>query len=134
MKYVIEPAIRLRPLNRQDVQRLFDDTDNVPLPLTAGADAAGIGLRHILADGAEADLLFHLQDGCGQSLCFHRRHAQEIVSKTLGALGADARKLVELFYEAGKRRRCRRDRFVQAGNTSAVAISCAAALLRTPVK
>ena len=68
MQDVVQALVRARTLDREDVERLLDDADHFAIAQDVAADAAGVGLGHVLADVAEGDALLHLEDRFGKRL------------------------------------------------------------------
>ena len=59
---VVEPAVLVRPLERDDVDRLLDDADDRAVAPRVGADGAELLLGQVAAVAAEADALLHVGD------------------------------------------------------------------------
>src|SRR3990172_1289378 len=117
MKHMVEAAVGLGALQRQDVQRLLDHADDAALAAVVGAHTAGVYLGDVLADGTEGDALLDLEDGGGERLRLGGRHAKEVIGEALSALGADAREFVELVDQASKGGGRCGGYFVQSGVT-----------------
>jgi hypothetical protein len=67
--------------------------------------AQGIRFGGVEADGAEADLLFHLEDRLGQPDRVLARGTQQKVGQAGGRFRPDSRQLGELVDQAGDRPR-----------------------------
>ena len=112
VQHVVQPVEAARALDRQDVQRLLDDADRRAVARSVAADAAGVDLRDVLADGAEDCPLLQLDDRLRERDGVVVRDAQQVVGEPLRALRPDAGQLVELFDEprdgrgAAERRGC----------------------------
>ncbi len=101
MEDVIEAAEAARAFDGQGVQGLLHHADEGTVPLGVAAEAAGVYVRQVLADGTEDDALLGLQKGLGQGPHLGQGGPQDVVGEALGALGADAWQLVELLDEPG---------------------------------
>jgi hypothetical protein len=58
VKDVIESLVRSGPFQGDDIQRFFDDTQELSLPVFGAADGTGILFRNVETDGAEGGFLF----------------------------------------------------------------------------
>jgi len=63
---VIQSLVNPGMLQRQDILGLFHDANLGAVSLVAAADRAGVDVRHIKADGAEAGLLLDRQNSFDQ--------------------------------------------------------------------
>ena len=88
-------------LDGGDACGFLDYADKALITGRAGAVGAGIDVGDIVADGAEAQTGLEAAHGIGQRLGISVGRAQNVESETLGALGADAGQLLQLFNEPG---------------------------------
>src|ERR671930_2350332 len=72
---VVEAAVLVRALERDQVGRLLDDADDRVVAARVAADLAGLLLRQVPALAAEADALLHLLD--------RRREGERLVGRPL---------------------------------------------------
>ena len=61
-EHVVEAAVLVRPLERDQVDRLLDDADDGAVAARVEADRAELLLGQVAALAAEADALLHLLD------------------------------------------------------------------------
>ena len=93
-----------RAFDSKDVQRLFDHADDAAVACIIRTCKAGLDVRRVLADGAQLDLLFDLDNGVGEGLRLLCGRSQDVVSQPLGALRADAGQAVQLLDQASAAR------------------------------
>ena len=65
-EHVVEPSVLVRPLERDDVDRLLDDADDGAVAARVEADRADLVLGQVAALAAEADALLDLLDRRGE--------------------------------------------------------------------
>jgi len=65
-EHVVSAVELTRPLDRDYVTRVLDDTDDTGVPARVGADRAERGLGDVEASLAEANAVLDLDDGLGQ--------------------------------------------------------------------
>src|SRR5947207_1914774 len=75
---VVEAAVLVRPLDRDQVGRLLDDADDGVVAARVAADLAGLLLGQISALAAEANALLHLGDRGRQRAGLVLGHAEEV--------------------------------------------------------
>src|SRR5882724_2440048 len=95
------PAIAAGALDGGDVLGLGDDANQGDIPARVPADRAGIGLRQVATNAAEADLLFDLDDGRRQRRRVLGRGAQNMECQAGGGLLADTGQLSQLLDQPG---------------------------------
>ena len=93
---MVEPAVLVRALDRDQVGRLLDDSDDCVVAPRVAADLAGLLLGQVPALTAEADALLDLGDRGGQRAGLVLRDAQEVEREPLRCTLADAWQAREL--------------------------------------
>ena len=83
MENVIEPLERSGFLDRNQIVRLFDNTNYRTVAFRISAVHARVNIRQIVADGAEYDLLLDLQERTYKILNLRLRTAHYIKSQPL---------------------------------------------------
>jgi hypothetical protein len=96
MEHMVSTVQLARPLQRYDIEGLFDNADHV-VPLGVTANLARVALGDIEATRAKPDLAADLNDRIGQSDRFLARGTEQMEGKARGRLGADAWQLAQLF-------------------------------------
>ena len=87
---VVEAAvIRVRALERDDVDRLLDDADRGVVAACVEADRACLFLGQVPALAAEADALLHLVERGGERGCLLRRALEDVEREPLRGALAD---------------------------------------------
>src|SRR4051794_9046103 len=99
MQNVIKPPITARSLQRTEITRLFDHTNQGRVPLRVGAERAKLPLRGVAAPAARANLFLDRSQGVGQGKDLGPLRAKQMVREPFGRLGADARQLAQLVHE-----------------------------------
>src|SRR5256885_10307618 len=87
---VVEPAILVRPLDGDQVDRLLDDADDRPVATRVLADRAELVLGQVPALVTEADALLHLLYRRGERERFVFRRPEEVERQPVRRAGADA--------------------------------------------
>ena len=93
---VVEPAVLVRALDRDQVGRLLDDADDGVVAARVAADLARLLLGQVPALAAEANALLDLGDRRGERGGLVRRDAQEVEREPLRRSLADAGQAREL--------------------------------------
>ena len=88
-------------LDGGDVSGLFDDAKDGMAAMGRGAEAAGVNVGDVVAEGAEAQVGFELLDGVGERAGVLGGRPEDVEGEALRGAGAHARELAELFNEAG---------------------------------
>ena len=83
-------------LDRRNVGRLLDHTDQALVPRGARAVGTGIDIRDVVTHRAEAQLGFDIADGGCQRLRILAAGSKNVECEPLRALGPYARELLEL--------------------------------------
>jgi hypothetical protein len=99
MQHVID-AVVVGALDHGDAGGLFDHADLPLVARGAGAVDAGIDIRDVVADGAEAQLRLQLANSVGERVCVGHAGTQDVEGKALRTFGADAGKFAQLLNEA----------------------------------
>ena len=103
MEHVVD-AIEMPGLfDRGDVGWLFHHADQFLISGRIAAIDAGIDVRNVVADRAQAQLSFYVSDGGGEGFGIVLAGAQNVESQTLCALAADSGQLLEFVDEPGHR-------------------------------
>ena len=89
-EHVVEPAVLVRPLERDEVDGLLDDADQRVVAPRVDADRAELLLGEVAALAAEADALLHVLDRGGERERLVLRHAQQVEREPLRRALADA--------------------------------------------
>ena len=79
----------MRPLERDDVDRLLDDADDGAVAACVGADRAELLLGEVAALAAEADALLHLLDRARERERLLLRGREEVEREPLRGARAD---------------------------------------------
>ena len=95
MQHVVATAEGAGALDGEHVERLLDDADTGGVAAGVVAEAAGVALGQVLADGAEVDALLDVEQGLGEVVGLGLGGAQDVVGEALGRLGADAGQAME---------------------------------------
>jgi hypothetical protein len=95
-EHVVEAAVLVRPLERDEVDRLLDDADRRVVAACVGADRAQLVLGQVAALGAEADALLHVLDRLRERERLVPRPREEVEREPLRRALADAGQLREL--------------------------------------
>src|SRR5205807_624776 len=96
-KYMIEPSKLVRPLDHQDIIRLFDHANNGAIAPGIAADRARIVLRDIRADAARMYAQLQIRNGFGERGNVFSRLLEQIECEPLRGLAADCRQTREAF-------------------------------------
>jgi hypothetical protein len=86
----------MRPLEREEIDRLLDDADERAVAARVLADGAELLLGQVAALTAEPDPLLYLADCVGERERLLLRHAQEMESKPLRRPRPDPREARQL--------------------------------------
>src|SRR6185503_7529115 len=103
-EHVVEAAVLVRALDRDQVGRLLDDADDRVVAALVAADVAGLVLGQVPALVAEADALLDLFERAGEGESLLLRHAQQVERKPLRGALAHARQAGQLRDEVLDRR------------------------------
>src|SRR5579864_3887189 len=87
-------------VNRGDVGRFFDDTDQALVARGTGAVDTGIDVGNVVADRAETKISFDVADSDGEGFGVFIAGAEDVKSQALRALGSYARELFQLIDQA----------------------------------
>ena len=98
---VVDALVAAGAFDGLDAGGLFDDADKALVADRAGAVDAGIDVRDVVADGAEAKAGFQGAHGVGERGGVFVAGAQEMKGEALGALGADSGELLQFVNEPG---------------------------------
>jgi len=90
MQDVIEPAVPVSALQRENVKRLFDDTDDRSVSTWIAADLARILRGDVEAGRAEDNLFAHPADRVSELIGKLYGLAQQVESEPLGCLWTDS--------------------------------------------
>jgi hypothetical protein len=90
-EHVVAAAELVRLLDRDEGPRLLDDAEHGGVAPCVAADAALLGLGHVEAAPAEADLVLDRQDGVRETVGVCRFDGQQVEGDPLSALRPDAR-------------------------------------------
>ena len=82
-EHVVEAAVLVRPLERDDVDRLLDDADRRVVAARVEADPAGLVLGQVAALAAEADALLHLHERARERERLLRRPLEDVEREPL---------------------------------------------------
>jgi hypothetical protein len=104
---VIDAVVGASLLDGGDVGGLLDDADEALVAGGAGAVGAGIDVCDVVAEGAEAEMLFDLADGVREGFGVLQRRTEDVKGEALRGLGADAGELAQLFDEVRRSGCCR---------------------------
>ena len=88
-EHVVEAAVLVRPLERDDVDRLLDDADDRAVAPRVGADRAELLLGQVAAVAAEAHALLHLRDRLAERERLLLRDREQVEREPLRGPGAD---------------------------------------------
>ena len=102
-KDVIQAVIRARLLQGQQIARLLDHAQQVPLPPGVAADVAFLFFRQIITVSAIPHVFLDVADGVGQRHRLAAADPQDVIGQSLGRLLADARHLGKLVDQARSR-------------------------------
>src|SRR5262245_62559489 len=103
-EHVVEPAVLVRALDRDQVGGLLDDADDRVVAPRVTADLAGLILRQVPALAAEADPLLDLLERAREGQRLVLRHAEEVEREPLRRALADAWQARQLCDEVVDRR------------------------------
>ncbi len=98
---VVDAVVAAGFFDGGDVGGLFDDADEAVVAGGGGAVGAGVDVGDVVADGAEAEVLFNLADRVGEGVSVFGGGAEDVKGEALGGFGADAGELAQLVDEAG---------------------------------
>src|SRR5207248_4388643 len=91
-------------LERDEIDRLFDDADDRAVASPVEADGADLLLGEVAALVAEADAFLHLADRFPERVRLGRRHLQQVEGEPLRRPAPDARQARQLRNEILNRR------------------------------
>ena len=94
-------ALVARALDGVDVGGLLDHADEAQIAGGARAIGAGIDVRDVVADGAEAEAGLEVAHGFGEGGSIFVGGAENVEGEALRGLGTDAGQLLQLFNEPG---------------------------------
>ena len=103
MEHVIPPPELARRLNADDVVRLFHYDHGLGIARGIAAILAEVAIADVVAEGADAKLVFDVEDGLGEALGVLAAGAQHVEGDALRGLLADAWKALEFGDEPGER-------------------------------
>lgn len=86
--------------NCRDVRRLFDNAHHALIADRARAVRAGIDVGYVVADGAQAEIGLHVANSRRKRFSIFVTGAENVESKSLGALGTDTWELFQLIDQA----------------------------------
>jgi hypothetical protein len=99
-QHVIHALEVARLLDSRDIRGLFDDADDVMIPVHVAAERAGVDVGDVVAHRTVRDALLHIAKGVSQPLGVVARALEDMEGQALRPLGADARQPLELFDES----------------------------------
>src|SRR5690348_6646291 len=105
MKYVIDTVVTARALDRHQVGRPLDHTNQIVLARRIVADAASHGVGQAEAFGAEPHPLLHFEQRLGQRDYFLARTVEQVESESRRCFFTDSGKTREFFDEPRHRGR-----------------------------
>ncbi len=103
MQDVVDALVAARALDAVDVGGLLHDADQALVADGAGAVGAGIDVGDVVAYGTETQACLEPAHSVGEGGRVFVGGAQNMEGEALGALGAYAGKLLQLFNEPGHR-------------------------------
>ena len=99
-QHVIHALEVARLLDGRHIRRLFDDADDVMIPIHIAAEGAGVDVGDVVAHRTVRDALLHVAKGVSQPLGAVARALEDMEGQALRPLGADARQSLELLDES----------------------------------
>jgi len=93
---VIEPFVRARRFQGDQVSRLLDNAQNPPVTPGIAADFALVSLGQVEASFTVANVLLYIANGIGQCQGVGLGNSQKMIGQSLGALAADAGQFSQL--------------------------------------
>src|SRR5579875_2233330 len=90
-------------LDARHVVRAFHHADNRTVAARVRAGGAGILLSEVVADAAQLDFVFYLEDRASHALCFFARGAFDVKGDALGGFLTDSGEPLEFIDQAVQR-------------------------------
>ncbi len=101
VEHVVNPHVAASPLDRGDVGGFLHHANLALIAGRVGAIGAGVDVGHVVADRAKAQADLQAAHGLSQRRGVVVGGAQDVKGEALGAFGAHARQLLQLFNEPG---------------------------------